>query len=346
MPARTAFSFGPKQLRKAILRSKSVNIAVLMKDLPEHESILDGCLDELSLRTSVKPSITRIPGNFKWCEVHAIALEIVKKRPGSIVTIGVLCSQLMRQVLKEEGVDIPLFHGGVERPEFFGLLPSLTEQFRATGVTGGQPIYTATMHVLSVLRPQMKHLLIPYSVLAAGGMLTNAVAVAKRYCENRNIKITVAPFFRGEMPMERIASCFDGVDTVMCFEGCETHLYKEALIAECKKRGVVVYGGSPDLLKQGAALGHVLDYSSIGKALARYIYKALWLGMPLSSLPFLSLGANARRIVINEEVVKELGVTFDEDVMHLIQRGTVYGNIFLGDAGMLLGEEMPEKEEY
>jgi len=346
MPARSSFSYGPCQLRKAALRKKSFKVAVLSKDSPAHNQILEGYLKQHRSKTSIEPVVTLIPAGLSLNEACEAARRIVNGKPDVIVPIGALCSQAVRYVLKKEGIDILLIHAAVERPEFLDLVPTFQDQFRATGITGGYPIYAASMHILSLLRSRIKHLLITYSVAAYGGSLTNAAALAPHYFGTKDIKVTVVPFFKDEMPMQRILPFLDEIDTVMCFEGCETQRYARALATECNRRGIFAFGGDIELIREGAACGFILDYGAIGQEVAKYVYRALWLETPLKDLPLISLGANARRIVINKKTVADQGLTFDEDVMHLITKGSVHGDIFLGDAGMLLGEELPEPEEF
>ncbi|MDQ5890496.1 MAG: transporter substrate-binding protein [Candidatus Dependentiae bacterium] len=342
--ARTLFGRSEKKLNEAALRVKSFNIAVLSKDKPLHNRLLAGIIDELATKTIISPLVTLVPGELAWNETYEAARILVKKKPDAIVTVGALCSQAMRYVLNEEKLDIPLFFGGVDRPDFLGLVPSLASAYRSTGINDGQPLHIASAHILSFIKPSMRHVLIPYSVSFDDGGLTNAAALAKRYFESKNIKATVIPLCPDEMAIDRLAPFLGMVDTVMCFEGCSTQTYQDELITRCNNLGVTIFAGDISMVQAGAAIGFVLDHGLIGRALATYIYKALWLNVPLTSLPIRSLGCSARRLAINEASAGAQGIVFDEVLLHMLKNGRVYGKVSLGDAGVVTGLDIPKKE--
>lgn len=90
MPARTAFSFGPRQLRNARLREKRFDVSILTKDWPYHNSAVEGYLNEFKSKSLVAPSIVRIPGGLSWDEACLAVREIIKSKPDAIVPMGSL----------------------------------------------------------------------------------------------------------------------------------------------------------------------------------------------------------------------------------------------------------------
>ncbi len=343
--SREFFAAGPKQISEKELRSKNFDIAVLSKDLPFHRRLTKGFCDEIGRRTISVPRVSLAPAGMAWNEAYETMKRIALSNPDAIVTVGALCSQVARYVLNELKLDIPQFFGGVDRPDFLGLVSTPENHHRTTGVSAGQPLYMAHFNVLSLLRPMMKHLLITYCVGGDSGGLANAAALGQQYYVGRNVKVTIVPFYPDESPIERIRPFLKTVDTLTCFEGCNIQSYKDSLVKECKRRGIVIFASTIEMIAAGAPLGYVADSELTGKALAGMAFNALWLDIPFTALPITYLGSNARRVAINNAATAELGLTFDEALLCLCKSSSVYGDVLLGEAGILRGELVPEQSE-
>ncbi len=342
---REFYAAGAKQMRQAELRQKSFDIVVFAQESPVESSYLDGFLSELATKTSAKPRIDLIAHNISWMKAYAAATAIVDTSPQAITTIGLLCSQMMRQVLDERKLDIPLFFLDVERPDLFGLQASVQHVHGSTGVSNGQPMALASARMLLFVRPDVRHVVLPFSLTAHGGNLVNAAALIKRFFEDKGVKVSLVPFRATESPVPRTMLFLEAASVVMCFEGCDILDYKEMLLGECKSRNVMVFGGDIEMIKAGAAAGFVLDHRIAGKALAIRLFKHLWHGVPMFLLPNSMLGSNARCLAINQTVATQYGIRFDGPLYKILKNGVIFGTASFDETGIVEGFDIPEREE-
>lgn len=311
-----------------IKASRKIKIALLTRLSSYHEGAVAGFKEAVT---------TEFPD--EECEVKRFILtkrdlqlasslvdEAVAGNPDLIVSVGALLSQTARSVTQRRKQDIPVIFVGATNPVSLGLVESLEQpQTNMTGINMTDVGEDMPVQVLHFLKPDARHVLLPYSPLSSGGEVEQHVFHAKMVLESKGTRVTLIPVDELSEVLPKVRGLISTADTVMYLPGCLVEEVAEGLIKLCTQHGVSLFANQPLTVKQGAAFGYGTDTRILG-AQACKIAKAILIdkqkpeNMPVQFMDF------GRRTAINLDAARKQNLQIPRELLFLISRGIIYQN--------------------
>lgn len=312
---------------RMVNKEEPYNIAILTKTGPFHLSVLNGLKGLLKgLRRFSHCRTYKIGLGDRWQDAESAMEHIVETEANLIITIGALCSQIARDTIKRNNLNIMQLFGGVTMPAMLGLEPTAKNPHQTSGVSLGFAAYLTAAEVLRKLKPDVKKILLPYSPLVEAGALSNAAMLLKQYFAHHEVEVLAIPLKSLEDGIAVIRDKISGVDTLMTLEGCLINAYDAEIIELCNERTVTFFaGGDISSVEKGAAAGFVPNPSLISKPLFEYVSAVVDHGKKPINLPIKFMKNSGRQVVLNVPAAQKQGATIPDDIRYFFEFGAVVG---------------------
>lgn len=304
---------------------KHFKVALFTKATTYHENAMHGFMEELRREKEVDFEV-----KIYWTESQNQALstalveEAISEGCDAICPIGALLSQVAYTLTNKREKPIPVIFMGASDPESLGLVRSVESSGNnVTGVNMNNKNDFMSVHIFHLLKPDAKHVLLPYCSLASGGNVEEEAYYVKEFLEKRGVRVTLIPIYRLPEILDRVRSLIYNADTVMYLVGCSVTQVADGLIKLCDQHGATLFCPDPALVRSGAACGFGPDSELVGRRGFHVMRKVLVDGIRPTDIPveFLEKG---RRIAVNLTAAKKQNLRVPEDILLCLSRGVVY----------------------
>lgn len=310
---------------KSIEQNNIYKIAFITKTAPYHDAAARGFKDAArSDDTTTYEIRTYITEGQQKTLSTSILEEAVATNPDLICVAGATLSQVARSVTAKRQNPIPVLFIGATDPVGLGLVDSLDKP--ATNMTGINIVdgdEDKSVFVMKALKPEARHVLLPYCPLASGGDVERQAFYAKSFLENRGTRVTLIPIYKLPEIIPKVKGLIQSADTVMYLPGCLVDEAAEGLIKLCNQYHVSLFANQPLTVKQGAAFGYGTDSYIIGKE-AYTIAKRIVVDKEKPQNIPVRFISNGRRVAINLDAAKQQNLEVPEELLFFISRGIIY----------------------
>lgn len=305
-------------------------VAVLTKTLDYHTQVLQGFLEEqkvLQKEDVVEINVIFVE-QFDFEKIAAKVNEVIAYKPDIVVPIGVLCTQAIVHAFRERNIDIPVHFCGVTNYQDIGLHELSSEGNLITGVSLGHVPYLTAVRALLWAKPITKSVLVPYSPLNEGGLLTTAAYSIQTFLQSRGVSAILLALKQGEDVVSAVRSKIGSVDVLMGLEGCELDFHCKELASLCDQYGVTYFAYSLEAVRKGAALGVVSLPRLVGVVSFRRVLQMLIGGIRPEHKRIILLKNEGRRMAYNPKAFARQGLTMLAAKLYMLDNTEVGGNFY------------------
>lgn len=307
---------------------KPYDIVIFTKDAPFHNKALEGLYAHMdSLKMPINCHEAKIPAGNSWKEAEEVLNAVTDIQPNLIISIGALCSHATRLHLNKTGVNIPLLFGGVTMPSLLGLVSQKSSPHETSGISLGFASYMEAAEVFHYLKPDLKHILIPYSPHVEAGVLKSEALLIREYFERNKVETTLLEVYDVNNFIEQVSPFIKKIDSIMNLEGCITNDIDDVIINLCNENKITFFaGGYASSIQKGAAAGFVPDPVLLGSKLFEYVQEVVINNKRPSELPIRFLENKGRQVVVNASAAKRQNLNLSESVKYFLKFGRIIKN--------------------
>lgn len=246
-------------------KNKTFRVALLIKTTSYHQQVSDGFSSAAKKSNSTFAIDTYVTRGADRTLTHRLAKQIISKEYDLLVTVGTMCSQIGKHALEKHESALPWVFAGVTNPRELGIISSLEQPGRnISGVSMGFASYLTAAKLLCLLNPAIKHILLPYSPVADGGVLTNAAQLIKEYGNMRGITVSIVPIYDLGSVIKQIKPYLKAADALICLESCLINDIVHSLIPLCVKNKISLMASELVHAKKRAACAFGADIPITG----------------------------------------------------------------------------------
>jgi len=251
--------------------------------------------------------------------------EIKRDGYDLILSVGALYSSIAMEHVRSGFLDVPLVYCGITDPVAMNLVSELKPEQRITGIVREQIPHTYLADFLTILRPGMKRVLVPYYDVAELGHLLLRLQMLKDRFLMYGIETILVSVKGMSDVMPAILQHIAYVDSVIIPEGNFISDVTSILADICKQYKVMLVGHHLERTGGNPAIIFTQNVELVGETLFSVAHEMLVDGKKPLDLPIRNL-PNDRRIIVDVNACYEQGVDVNIDAIALF---CVHNNIIM-----------------
>lgn len=250
--------------------------------------------------------------------------EVIEGKYNLCLSIGIMFSQVTKTILSKAQSQIPHIFTGTGDPLRAGLVERIEKPTKfITGLEVEQATNVDGAKLFHFIKPDMKHILIPYWIFGDGGKLEKEASDIQRYFTANGVKCTLLPVENIGEIIKKVSAFTLKIDSLMYLDGCIVQDAATGIIKLCNQYGITLF--SPNLagVKKGAAAGYGSSIENLGTESFNYADWMLSQEVIPSVLPVKIL-PQERQIGINTKTALTQGLTFSTELSCLLRGAIIY----------------------
>ncbi len=243
--------------------------------------------------------------------MNTMATDLVRSSD-IVLGIGTPAAVALQSARSNEQIDITILFTAVTDPVSAGLMADASKPTDITGTNDMNPV-AEQVNLIIELIPNIKKLGVLYNVAEPNSAvqaemvkeqaaLKGVEVVVKTVSEAMEINIMTSSLINDE----KVEAIYLPTDNLIASN-------MNAVAAVCTEFKVPTICGESGMLAGGGTLTYSISYKALGKLTGEMAAKILS-GTPCSEIPSTSVDASGLEVVINEEVLKQLGIEVPQSI--------------------------------